>query len=51
MTFFASRRDEWAASDLFTSPGPRQFWGPTTHQQPISVALNSASDSLMFKIG
>jgi pyrophosphate--fructose-6-phosphate 1-phosphotransferase len=51
MRFFASRRDEWAASDLFTSPGPRQFWGPTTHQQPISVALNSGSNSLMFKIG
>jgi len=51
MQFFTSRRDEWAASDLFTSPGPRQFWGPTTHQQPISVALNSGSHSLMFKIG
>jgi pyrophosphate--fructose-6-phosphate 1-phosphotransferase len=37
--------------DLFTSPGPRQFWGPTTHQQPITVALNSGSNSLMFKIG
>jgi len=51
MRFFASRRDEWAASDLFSSPGPRQFWGPTTHQLPISVALNSGADSLMFNIG
>ena len=51
MRFFASRRDEWAASDLFSSPGPRQFWGPTTHQLPISVALNSGADSLMFDIG
>jgi pyrophosphate--fructose-6-phosphate 1-phosphotransferase len=51
MQYFVSRRDAWAASDLFASPGPRQFWGPTTHQQPISVALNSGSDSLMFRIG
>jgi hypothetical protein len=32
-------------------PGPRQFWGQTTNRQPISAALNSGSDSLMFKIG
>jgi pyrophosphate--fructose-6-phosphate 1-phosphotransferase len=51
MQYFVSRRDAWAASDLFASPGPRQFWGPTTHQQPISVALNSGSDTLMFRIG
>ncbi len=51
MTYFVSRRDDWAASDLFASPGPRQFWGPTTHQLPISVALNSQADSLMFEIG
>ena len=51
MQFFASRRGDWAARDLFCSPGPRQFWGPTTHQQPISVALNSGADSLMFRIG
>jgi pyrophosphate--fructose-6-phosphate 1-phosphotransferase len=42
MQYFVSRRDDWAGSDLFASPGPRQFWGPTTHQLPISVALNSA---------
>ena len=51
MQYFVSRRDDWAAGDLFASPGPRQFWGPTTHQQPISVALNSGADSLMFRIG
>lgn len=51
MQYFASRRDAWAAADLFASPGPRQFWGPTTHQLPISVALNSGADSLMFSIG
>ena len=51
MQYFAGRRAEWAATDLFASPGPRQLWGPAAYQQPISVALNSASDSLAFKIG
>ena len=51
MKFFESRRADWAADDLFASPGPRQLWGPVAHQQPISVALNSNSDSLAFKIG
>jgi pyrophosphate--fructose-6-phosphate 1-phosphotransferase len=51
MQYFVSRRNDWAASDLFASPGPRQFWGPTTDQLPISVALNSGAESLMFKIG
>ena len=51
MTYFTSRRTEWSADDCFASPGPRQLWGPAAHQQPISVALNSASDSLAFKIG
>ena len=51
MQFFASRRTEWAADDLFASPGPRQLWGPAAYQQPISVALNAGSPSLAFKIG
>ncbi|MEF8700226.1 MAG: diphosphate--fructose-6-phosphate 1-phosphotransferase [Candidatus Accumulibacter sp. UW26] len=51
MQYFVSRRKDWAASDLFASPGPRQFWGPTTDQLPISVALNSGAESLMFRIG
>ena len=51
MKFFLSRRDDWAADDLFTSPGPRQICGPVAHQQPISVALNRKSESLAFKIG
>lgn len=51
MQYFVSRREAWAASDLFSSPGPRQFWGPTTDQLPISVALNSGADALMFRIG
>ncbi len=51
MQYFLSRRSEWAADDLFASPGPRQFWGPSIYQQPITVALNSGSKSLEFKIG
>ena len=48
--FFASRRKAWAAEDRFTSPGPRQFWGPVAKQLPISVALNQGYSSLTFKI-
>jgi pyrophosphate--fructose-6-phosphate 1-phosphotransferase len=51
MRYFVARRAEWAAADLFSSPGPRQLWGPAAYQQPISVALNCASESLAFKIG
>ncbi|WP_301102597.1 diphosphate--fructose-6-phosphate 1-phosphotransferase [Propionivibrio sp.] len=51
MRYFSARRAEWAADDLFTSPGPRQLWGPAAYQQPISVALNSGAESLAFKIG
>jgi diphosphate-dependent phosphofructokinase len=48
--FFASRREDWASEDKFTSPGPRQLWGPTTKQIPISVALNQGYKGLGFKI-
>ena len=51
MRYFVARRAEWAAADVFASPGPRQLWGPAAYQQPISVALNSASASLAFSIG
>ena len=51
MRYFVSRRDEWAAEDCFCAPGPRQLWGEVARQMPISVALNSESDSLIFKIG
>ena len=51
MQHFMARRADWAAGDLFTSPGPRQLWGPAACQQPISVALNQGSQSLAFKIG
>ncbi len=49
--YFASRRSEWAAEDRFTSPGPRQFWGPTANQLPISVALNQGYADSRFSIG
>ena len=48
--FFASRRKAWAESDLFTSPGPRQLWGPASRQVPISVALNQGYSDLNFKL-
>ena len=39
-TYFESRRQKWAGSDCFTSPGPRQFWGPFPMAVPFTVALN-----------
>ena len=51
MKFFLARRADWAIEDLFASPGPRQLWGPSASQQPISVAMNSGAKSLAFKIG
>jgi diphosphate-dependent phosphofructokinase len=38
--FFAANRDQWAREDMFSSPGPPQYWGPTSNQIPISVAFN-----------
>jgi pyrophosphate--fructose-6-phosphate 1-phosphotransferase len=38
------------SEDLFSSPGPRQLWGPTSNQLPISVALNQGYENLMFTI-
>lgn len=51
MQYFVSRRADWAADDLFCSPGPRQLWGAVARQMPVSVALNSGASSLQFKIG
>ena len=48
--FLLSRRKAWAESDLFTSPGPRQLWGPAARQVPISVALNQGYANLNFDI-
>jgi pyrophosphate--fructose-6-phosphate 1-phosphotransferase len=46
--FFESRRASWAAEDHFSSPGPRQFWGPVARQIPITVALNQGYPKLEF---
>ncbi len=48
--YFAERRGAWAEEDLFSSPGPRQLWGPTAKQIPISVALNQDYSDLHFSI-
>jgi pyrophosphate--fructose-6-phosphate 1-phosphotransferase len=37
---FAQNRDKWASEDLFSSPGAIQYWGPTSKQVPIIVALD-----------
>ncbi len=46
--YFDSRRKDWAESDQFASPGPRQLWGPSAKQLPITVALNQGYDGLLF---
>jgi pyrophosphate--fructose-6-phosphate 1-phosphotransferase len=47
--YFQSRRRLWATNDLSSSPGPVQFWGPTSRQMPKTVALNREYSSLEFK--
>ena len=47
--YFASRREAWAAEDVFCSPGPRQLWGPAAMQLPMTVALNRKYASLAFR--
>ena len=47
--YFASRREAWAKEDVFSSPGPRQLWGPAAMQLPMTVALNRNYPSLAFK--
>lgn len=49
--FFSNSRDRWAREDCFASPGPRQLWGPTAAQMPISVALNQGYKTTEFKLG
>ncbi|RAP34855.1 diphosphate--fructose-6-phosphate 1-phosphotransferase [Candidatus Marinamargulisbacteria bacterium SCGC AG-439-L15] len=48
-SYFESRREEWAHSDCFSSPGPRQYEGASADQLPISVALNQGYASLSYK--
>jgi len=49
--YLKSRRKLWAEKDMSSSPGPAQFWGPTSRQMPKSVALNRGYNSLDFKFG
>lgn len=44
--FFESRRQFWADKDYFSSPGPRQLWGPTANQIPLTVALNQGYEDI-----
>lgn len=46
--YFEERREDWAETDCFASPGPRQFWGPTARQLPMTVALNQGYNDVMF---
>lgn len=49
---FAENREKWATSDLFSSPGAIQYWGPTSRQIPISVALDQKyADFCSFNLG
>ncbi len=47
--YFASRREDWAKEDVFTSPGPRQLWGPVAKQIPFSVAINQNYSKIGFE--
>ncbi len=49
--FFESRRRVWAERDHFSSPGPRQLWGPVSKQLPMTVALNRGCSSIRFDLG
>jgi pyrophosphate--fructose-6-phosphate 1-phosphotransferase len=37
---YAQNRDKWALEDCYSSPGAIQYWGPTSRQAPIIVALD-----------
>lgn len=50
MKYYINRRDYWAENDCFTSPGPRQLWGPAASQLPMTVALNRGYQSLHFSL-
>ncbi|MFC1752779.1 diphosphate--fructose-6-phosphate 1-phosphotransferase [Thermoproteota archaeon] len=48
--YFEKRRQTWAKKDVFTNPGPRQFFGETCCTMPFTVALNQGYSSIEFKI-
>ncbi|MBN1595966.1 diphosphate--fructose-6-phosphate 1-phosphotransferase, partial [candidate division FCPU426 bacterium] len=49
--YFLSARERWSGQDHFSSPGPRQLWGPTAKQLPALVAFNQGYQSLEFHLG
>jgi len=49
--YFKNRRPDWAKEDLFSSPGPRQYFGPTANQLPLMIALNQHYSDINFTIG
>ncbi len=44
-------RDHWCSQNAFKSPGPRQYWGPTAKQLPLTVALNQGYETYLFNDG
>ena len=48
---FSERRSIWAENDSFSSPGPRQYWGPISKRLPLSTTLNEGYDNLNFSFG
>lgn len=49
---FAKNREQWAQADMFSSPGAIQYWGPTSRQVPIIVALDQGfNDFNNFDLG
>ena len=48
--YFAERREIWREKDVFSSPGPRQWWGPSANQLPFSVALDQGYGDWTFTV-
>lgn len=46
--YFDTKRNDWASEDKFSSPGPRQLWGPAAKQLPVTVSLNRDYSNLVF---
>ena len=44
--YYIKRREKWAAEDRFSSPGPRQFWGPVANRIPKSIYLNKGLENI-----
>ncbi|NQY75505.1 MAG: 6-phosphofructokinase [Candidatus Margulisbacteria bacterium] len=49
--YFDAKRDKWAETDCFLSPGPRQMWGPLSNNLPKTVCLNQGYSKDKFDLG